>query len=204
LGARSGSGSSALGRGGLGRTDGDGERDKDGMPLRLVFQTSVNDVRHRTQEIVRSSLAEIGIEIEPKIIDASIFFGPVADSTNTYQHLYADLEMYTDFNHNPEPDDYMRRWLCAEAAQKANEWSAPNRARYCNWAYDALYERARVALDPGQRSALLIAMNDLLIEDAALIPLVGRSTAFALNNQIALGRDPTAWDVDVWGVLAPG
>jgi peptide/nickel transport system substrate-binding protein len=43
-------------------------------------------------------------------------------------------------------------------------------------------------------------MNDLLIEDAALIPLVGRSSAFGLNNQVALGRDPTAWDVDVWDI----
>jgi peptide/nickel transport system substrate-binding protein len=183
-------------------SDGDGIRDKDGMPLRLVFQTSVNDVRQQTQEIVRSALAAIGVEIEPKIIDASIFFGPVTDNTSTtFRHFYADLQMFSWANNNPEPDDYLRQWLCAEAAQKANGWAAANAARYCNPAYDALYERASSELDPNQRRALLIAMNDLLIEDVALIPLVERRTPFGLSNRIALGREPTAWDVDVWDIV---
>jgi peptide/nickel transport system substrate-binding protein len=179
--------------------DGDGGvREKDGMPLRLELQTSVNPVRQKAQEIVSSALASIGVAIEPRIVDASIFFGPVSDSTNTIRHFYADLQMYAANNDNPEPDDYLRRWLCGEAAQQANQWSAPNRARYCNPAYDALYQRLRATLDPQQRRDLLIAMNDLLIEDVALIPLVERPIAFGLSNHIALGRDPTPWDLDFW------
>ena len=179
---------------------GGGVREKDGMPLRLELQTSVNPVRQKTQEIVRSALASIGVAIEPQIVDASIFFGPVSESTNTIRHFYADLQMYAANNDNPEPDDYLRRWLCGEAAQQANQWSAPNRARYCNPAYDALYQRLRATLDPQQRRDLLIAMNDLLIEDVALIPLVERPIAFGLSNQIVLGRDPTPWDLDFWDV----
>ncbi len=179
---------------------GGGVREKDGMPLRLELQTSVNPVRQKTQEIVRNSLASIGVAIEPQIVDASIFFGPVSESTNTIRHFYTDLQMYAANNDNPEPDDYLRRWLCGEPAQRANQWSAPNCARYCNPAYDALYQRLRATLDPQQRRDLLIAMNDLLIEDVALIPLVERPIAFGLSNQIALGRDPTPWDLDFWDI----
>jgi peptide/nickel transport system substrate-binding protein len=130
-------------------TDGDGVRDKDGMPLHLVLQTSVNAIRGRTQEIVRRAMASIGVAIEPKIIDSSIFFGPVANGTNTNFHFYADLQMLFRTNENPEPQAYMRRWLCDEAAQQANNWSAPNRSRYCNPAYDALYASAPSSIPTG-------------------------------------------------------
>jgi peptide/nickel transport system substrate-binding protein len=171
------------------------------MPLHLVLQTSVNAVRQEAQAIVRQSLASIGVEIELKVIDSSVFFGPVGNSTNTTGHFYADLAMYARSNLHPDPEDYMRHWLCAEAAQKSNNWSGSNRARYCNPAYDALYEQSRTEIDPDKRRALFIAMNDLLIEDAALIPLVERRPrSFGLANGIALGRDPTAWDVDVWDI----
>jgi peptide/nickel transport system substrate-binding protein len=177
-------------------SNGDGVRDKNSMPLRLVLLTSVNDVRQRAQEIIREDLRKI----EPKIADASVLYGPVSESTNTWRHFYADLQMYSWWNNNPEPDDYMRQWLCSEAMQKANNWSTTNNARYCNPAYDALYERMSTELDPNQRRTLLIAMNDLLIEDVALIPLVERRNPFGISTQIALGRDPTPWDLTVWDI----
>jgi peptide/nickel transport system substrate-binding protein len=175
-------------------------RDKDGIPMHLVFQTSVNDVRQKTQDIVRQSPGSIGVEIEPKVIDASIYFGPPTASTNTTVHFYADLEMYARGNDNPEPDDYMRQWLCAEASQQANGWTGANYARYCDPAYDALYEQSRTELDPDKRRALFIAMNDLLMEDAALVPLVERPTALGLSNSIVLDRGPTPWDPETWDI----
>jgi peptide/nickel transport system substrate-binding protein len=181
-------------------SDGDGVRDKDGTPLRLVFQTTVNPARQHTQEVVRDSLGSIGVEIVPKIIDSSVFFGSVSESTNTARHFYADLQMYNWWNNSPDPDSYMRAWLCDEAQQQENGWSAANNARYCNPAYDALYQQLRTAFDPDRRRALLIAMNDLLIEDVALIPLVESRIPFGLSNAIALGREPTPWDVDVWDI----
>jgi peptide/nickel transport system substrate-binding protein len=181
-------------------TDGDGVRDKDGVALRLVFQTSVNDVRQKTQEIIREDLAKIGVEIEPKIVDSSIFFGSTAESTSTAWHFYADLEMLAGINFSPDPDSFMRQWVCAEAAQQANSWSTLNLTRYCNPAFEALYEQAHVTLDPDRRRDLFIAMNDLLIEDAVAIPLVERPNAFALSNQITLGRAPTPWDAEVWDI----
>ncbi len=42
-------------------------------------------------------------------------------------------------------------------------------------------------------------MNDLLIEDVAVIPMVERSLAFGISNTLQ-GVEPTPWDVDVWNI----
>jgi peptide/nickel transport system substrate-binding protein len=180
-------------------SDGDGVRDKDGVRLSLVFQTSVNKVRQKTQAMIKEALESIGFEVELKIIDSSIFFGPVADNTNTRRHFYADLEEFSFSNKSPDPGAYLRAWTCAEAAQKSNNWSSGNWARYCNPAFDALFERSRTELDPEKRRQLIIQMNDVLIEDVAIIPMVERSISFGVSNTLK-GVQPTPWDADVWNI----
>ncbi|MDJ0957355.1 MAG: peptide ABC transporter substrate-binding protein [Arenicellales bacterium] len=179
--------------------DGDGVREKEGVRLSMVFQTSVNSVRQKTQEIIKQALESIGFEVELKIIDASIFFGPVKDNTNTRRHFYADIEEFTFNNKSPDPGAYLRAWTCESIAQKANNWSAPNWSRYCNPDFDRLYEQSRTELDPQKRRRFIVQMNDLLINDFAVIPLVERSSAFGINHSLD-GIDPTPWDVDVWNI----
>jgi peptide/nickel transport system substrate-binding protein len=42
-------------------------------------------------------------------------------------------------------------------------------------------------------------MNDLLINDFAVIPIVARSSAFGISKDL-IGVEPTPWDVDVWNI----
>ncbi len=180
-------------------TDGDGVREKNEVRLSMVFQTSVNSVRQKTQQIIKKTLESIGFEVELKITDASIFFGPVRDNTNTRRHFYADLEEFTFNNKSPDPGAYMRAWTCGAIAQKANNWSAPNWSRYCNPEFDVLYMQSTTELDSEKRRRLIMQMNDFLINDFAVIPLVERSSAFGISNDLA-GVEPTPWDVDVWNI----
>lgn len=179
--------------------DGDGVREKGELRLSLVFQTSINSVRQKTQQIIKNALESIGFEVELKFIDASIFFGPVRDNTNTRRHFYADLEEFTFNNKSPDPGAYLRAWTCGAIAQKANNWSASNWARYCNPEYDELYQRSTTELDAQKRRRLIVQMNDLLISDFALIPLVERSSAFGVSNDLT-GIELTPWDVDLWNI----
>ncbi|NOR90449.1 MAG: peptide ABC transporter substrate-binding protein [Anaerolineales bacterium] len=180
-------------------TDGDGVREKNEVRLSMVFQTSVNSVRQKTQQIIKNALESIGFEVELKIIDASIFFGPVRDNTNTRRHFYADLEEFTFNNKSPDPGAYLRAWTCGAIAQKANNWSAPNWPRYCNPEFDVLYEQSATELDSQKRRRLIVQMNDFLINDFAVIPIVERSSAFGISNDL-VGVEPTPWDVDVWNI----
>ncbi len=180
-------------------TDGDGVREKNEVRLNMVFQTSVNSVRQKTQQIIKNALESIGFEVELKILDASIFFGPVRDNTNTRRHFYADLEEFTFNNKSPDPGAYLSAWTCGAIAQKANNWSALNWSRYCNPEFDELYEQSTTELDPQKRRHLIMKMNDFLINDFAIIPIVERSSAFGISNDIE-GVEPTPWDVDVCNI----
>lgn len=180
-------------------SDGDGVRDKDGVKLKVLFQTSVQPLRQMAQEVVKKNLEAIGFEVELKNIDSSLFLGPPKDTTDTRRQFYADLEEYAFSNKNPDPSAYLAGWTCAEIAQKSNDWSLSNWARYCNPAYDKLYEQAKTEMDPDKRRDLFIQMNDLLIEDVALIPLVITLQPVGLSRTLE-GLDFTPWDVELWNI----
>ena len=93
----------------------------------------------------------------------------------------------------------MAGWTCAEIAQKSNDWALSNWGRYCNPAYDKLYEQAKTEMDLEKRRQLFIQMNDLLIEDAALIPLVHTVTPDGISTTL-VGLDFTPWDAEVWNI----
>jgi peptide/nickel transport system substrate-binding protein len=180
-------------------TDGDGVREKNGRKLSLVFQTSINPVRQQTQEIVAQALRSIGFEVELKNIDSSIFFGPVGENTNTRRHFYADLEEFAYSNKSPDPGAYMKGWTCSEIATQANNWATANWARYCNPAYDRLYRQSMTEIDPEKRRRLFVQMNDILIEDVAVIPLI-HLVDFSGVSKSLKGVDLNPWDVEVWNI----
>jgi peptide/nickel transport system substrate-binding protein len=180
-------------------TDGDGIRDKDGVALTLLSQTTINSVREKTQEIIKSDFASIGVGVETKLIDSSIFLAPNPDNSNTRAHFYSDIEEFAFGNKSPDPGSYMIAWTCAEAAQKQNNWSGPNVARYCSEKYDALFDASETEVDPERRLDLFIAMNDLLIADAAVIPIVDWANVSGLRKDI-IGYQPTPWDAETWNI----
>ena len=180
-------------------TNGDGIRDKNGHNLSIVFQTSINPVRQQTQEIVGKALKSIGFEVKLKNIDSSIFFGPVGENTNTRRHFYADLEEFAYSNKSPDPGAYMKAWTCSEIAQQANHWATANWARYCNPAYDGLYRQSTTEMNPAKRRRLFVQMNDILIKDVAVIPLV-HLVDFSGVSKSLKGVDLNPWDVEVWNI----
>ncbi|MDJ0703122.1 MAG: peptide ABC transporter substrate-binding protein [Leptolyngbyaceae cyanobacterium MO_188.B28] len=177
----------------------DGVRDKNGVEMKVLFQTSVNSLRQKTQEVIKQSLESIGVDVELKSIDATIYFSSDPASTETVEHFYADLQMFTTGNSNPDPGSYMKNYTCDEITQKANNWSKENYSRYCNPDYDDLWRQSTIELDPQKRRQLFIQMNDLLVKDAIVLPLVHRADADAVSNQL-VGVDPTPWDLHTWNI----
>ena len=180
-------------------SDADGIRDKNGVQMRVVFLTSINPVRQGAQEIVGDALESIGVAVENKSVDSSVFLGPPGESTNTRRQFYADLEEFAYSNKTPDPTAYLAGWTCDQAAQMANNWSKPNWARYCNAEFDALYQQVLAETDPDTRSQLFIQLNDFLIEDVALIPLVHTAQIAAVRSDVS-GAAITPWDTDLWNI----
>ncbi len=176
-----------------------GIRDKDGVEMQLVFQTSVNPVRQKTQEIIKQSFESIGIGVELKSVDASIFFSgdPSGDTINKF---LADLQMFTTGNSNPDPAIYMLTYTCDQIPVPENGWAGQNYSRYCNPLFDRLFAEASQELDPEKREQLFVQMNDLLVEDVAVIPIVRRADVIAVSNNLT-GIDLTPWDRKTWNIV---
>ncbi|MHC5858466.1 peptide ABC transporter substrate-binding protein [Nostoc sp.] len=179
--------------------NGNGIRDKNGVELKVLFQTSVNPVRQKTQEIIKQSLTSIGVGVELKSIDSSIFFSSDPANPDTLAHFNADLQMFSGGNSNPDPGSYLKAWTCNEISQKKNNWSKPNSSRYCNPEYDKLWQQSNTELDPQKRRQLFIQMNDLLIKEQAVIPLISRANVNGVSNRLT-GIDATPWDDRTWNI----
>ena len=183
-------------------TNNNGVRDKNGVEMNLLFTSSVNPVRQKTQEIIKQNLESIGMSVELKSVEAGVYFG---DPTNpdSVHRFHADLQLFAYDSETPEPDSYMELYACDQISQKENQWGKENSSRYCNLEYDALLDRLAGEVDPDERRALFVEMNDLLIEDVALIPLVRRSDPYAIATSLTnLEFTPWAastWKIDGWG-----
>lgn len=177
----------------------DGVREKDGRPLVLELQTSINTVRQGTQAIIKANLAEIGITLNLKAIDAGVFFGVDPANPDTLNKFYSDLQMYTNSPESPDAVDYLVNWRCDKRNSSVNQWNGGNDGRYCSTEYDALIEQFTAEFDPAKRAALAIQLNDLLVNDHALIPLVNRRTPAAKSKDLQ-GPTHTSFDSVLWNI----
>lgn len=180
-------------------SNGDGVRDKDGVRMRVVYLTTQNSLRQQTQEIVEQNLEAIGVNVDLRFVDASAFFSDNPGDPTNYHQFPADLQSYFDGNLIPNPDDYMAFWLCSQIPQRVNGWNGENIERACSPEYDELYNQAVTELDPEKRQELFIQMNDILINDVVMIPLVHLGQVSGVSPTLE-GLDPTPWDANVWNI----
>lgn len=180
-------------------TDGDGYREKDGVKMKVVFQVAVGAIAQQAQKIVQKDFKAIGIDTELKIVDSSIMFGAGTSNPDADTRFNADLMMFRFRSLSPDPSAYMEGWTCASIPQKSNDWSGSNDERWCNPDYDALLEKAKTELDPAKRQEMFIQLNDMLVEDVAMIPTVWRAVALGVNKQLT-GIEPTPWDSITWDI----
>jgi peptide/nickel transport system substrate-binding protein len=171
---------------------GDGVREKDGRRLKLLFQTSINSVRQKVQNIYKQSCAKAGIDLELKGVTASVFFSSDLANPDTYGKFLADLQMYAVAGRPPDPGVFMQWFVSWQATSKANKWQGVNRGRWRNDEYDAMFRTSEVELDPVKRTTLLIAMNDLICREHAVIPVVYRPSMYGLGRQLV--APISGWD----------
>ena len=179
----------------------DGIRAKDGKRLRLVFQTSINAPRQKTQAIVKQACQKAGIDMELKSVTGSVYFSSDMANPDTYTKFYSDVQMYNTGMAQPDPGGFMRQFVSWEIASKENKWQGRNITRWRNDEYDKAFPAAEGELDPVKRGALFIAMNDLVVEDRAVIPVVYRPVVAALSNKLRAtlsGWDSPFWNLKDW------
>lgn len=178
--------------------DGDGVREKDGKPLKILFQTSVNPVRQDFQAIIKSFWNEIGVDVELKQVDASVFFGGDAGSPDTFQKFYADVEMYANNFDGTDPEPYLGQYLCDKIPGPENQWQGENVNRFCDPAYDELWKELSATADMAKRAEIAIRLNEMLTKDSyVIVSLVDRGRLSAASNTLG-GVILNTWDTELW------
>jgi peptide/nickel transport system substrate-binding protein len=174
----------------------DGIRAKDGKKLKLVFQTSINAPRQKTQAIVKQACHKAGIDVELKSIISSVYFSSDVGNPDTTRKFYSDVQMYTVTMGAPDPEVFMRQFVSWEIASKENKWQGRNIVRWRNDEYDKAFKAAEAELDPVKRAALFIAMNDMVVGDPCVIPVVYRPRVSGVSRR--LHASLSGWDNDLW------
>ena len=179
---------------------GDGIRAKDGVRLSILFQTSTNTLRQKEQALVKAAWDQLGVATELKNVDAGVFFSSDAANPDTIGHFFADAQMYTNNYEQPDPTNYLCGFTTEEIASKANGYRLNNNGRFSNAQYDELCAQLRREVDPAKREELVLQMNDILVQEVAVIPLVARPYTASGRSTKLQGINLTAWDSELWNI----
>ena len=139
---------------GITDTDGDGIRELDGEPIKLVWVTYENRGLGDLAQAGQQALAEVGIGVDLQI----------GDSDTQWNRL---VNGDYDLNGNNwttvgtgDPTDYLANW------------DGGNSANYCayqNDEFDAAYEQLLTEYDVDKRRELITTMQQCLVDDAAVL-----------------------------------
>ena len=181
-------------------SDGDGVRDKDGVKLSILYQTSTNAVRQDFQALIKAWWEEIGVETELRNLDASVFFGGDPGSPDTFQKFYADVEMYANNFDGTDPQAYLASYRCGNEPKPSSQWQGENINRFCDPAYDALLDELARTGELEKRGEIAKKLNDMLTKDSyTIVPLVDRGRVSAHANTLG-GVILNTWDSELWNV----
>ena len=184
--------------------DGD-VRAKDGVKLEVVFATSVNPVRQKEQAVVKANLEAIGFKVQLEQIDAGIYFDGAEGNEQNINHFYWDFCMYQSVPSTPRPLSFFEAWWSGEnndnIAQASNKWNGSNNSRYINPEFDTVWEAARIEPDPEKLADLFIEMNDIVINNNVILPLVVVGSPRGASKRLrAENIELAAYSYDYWNI----
>jgi peptide/nickel transport system substrate-binding protein len=128
--------------------------DGEGLPaIKLLTIATYSDIG----SFIARQLEEVGIKIQVEVVPKSLLLEQTAKS----EALFFRGSWIADF---PEAENYLSVFY-------GNNPAPPNYTRYNNPRFDALYEQAMVTENDSLRYKLYQQMDQLVIEDAPVIPL---------------------------------
>ncbi len=185
-------------------SNGDGTRDKDGVEMKILFQTAANTLNQKTQEIIKTGWEQLGIAVELKAVDAAIHHSSDPGNPDTAGKFYADVQMLANgvSAGSAAVIRYMGLWYGPNASSKENKWTGRNVERYQNPEFDAMFDKLSTLTDEKERNALAIKMADLLVEDQANIALILRNNIVAMSNDLKgvelSTNSSVTWSIAKW------
>jgi peptide/nickel transport system substrate-binding protein len=107
--------------------------------------------------------------------------------------------MYTNTFDGTDPEAYMGNWHTREISGPENQWLGNNIPRWRADEYDALVDKFAETAGLEARAEIAKEMNDMLMQDYVMIPLVFRGSVSAHANTL-LGVRMNPWDSELWNI----
>jgi peptide/nickel transport system substrate-binding protein len=165
-------------------------RTKDGMELKFVFASPILSRRQKTQSVIKANLEAIGFSIQLEQFDSGIFFDASEGNDQSFNKFPWDLMLYIMPQGSTRPLTYMEQWYSGpdreNVAQASNAWSGSNIVRWTNDEYDELWRAAQSETDPDALIDTFIAMNDLVISNHVLVPVVVVGGGSIASNRLRM------------------
>jgi peptide/nickel transport system substrate-binding protein len=164
-------------------------RANDGVELALSLAAPTSSVRQKEQLVIKESWEAIGIKVELIEVGSTIFFDGSPGNAQNPAHKPWDIDLAANGPTSPFPTAYLSSWYAGlggeNIAQKANDWQRDNTSRWQNAEYDALFEELLRTTEVERANEILVALNDLVINNVVVIPLVQRCDApYAISARI--------------------
>ncbi len=171
-------------------TDGDGIRDKDGVPFRFKFLvTSGNDTRERILKLLKDDFAKAGIDLVPDTYEWSVFIQRVMN-----KQFDATTLAWTGVM---EADPY-QVWHSSQTTAGGS-----NRIGFNNPEADRLIVEARKTLDKDERNALYHKFQEVLHEEQPYTFMFSTpSLGFVSNRFENVIQHTLGFNMNEWFVLA--
>ena len=169
----------------------DGVRAKGGVRLEVTYQTTINAVRQKVQDIKKTELGEGRLQGQPEVGRRR------RRSSRTPRRTARTTSGRTSRCSRTTPTRTRRPtthadWTTPQIAAKANNWQSGNYSRYCNKDFDAIIAQLRTETDQAKRDGAVHQgerLGDLERRDH---PDRDADPGDLGRRQGAQGRQPTA------------
>ncbi len=152
-------------------TNGDGIREKDGVPLRLILLSDDEPVRQHLAEAISRAWREIGVEAKPQAVS---FTGLISDFVYPRQFDAAILSW--ELSGDPDPYPLWHSTQAADGGQNYSGWA--------NQEADQLLEQARSIVNPEERKALYYRFQDIFAEEVPGLLLYYPVYTYGVSNKV--------------------
>ena len=146
----------------------------------------------RLFEILKTSWAELGINITAKKLDSTASFEAIG--APDWKYLDFDMAIW-DWVGYIDPDFMLSVTLC-------NQYGGWSDTGYCNPAYDKLYDEQGVTIDPAKRKAIVWQMQDIQNQDHPYLWVAQKQSIAAfsknwggLSEPFLMGMSKIPWDI---------
>ncbi len=161
-------------------SDGDGVRDKDGIPLELDYGTTIREIRQDVQAVVQQQLAQVGIKVNLYSVEADVYFASYGEEGPAATGQY-DIQQWSDGPLFPDADLYY--WLCSEIP--SDEYPAGSNWFYlCDEELDSLIQLQATQVNIKERQQTISKINQLFYDKVYILGLWQDPDIYAVNPRL--------------------